>query len=314
MAAFTKAFAPAFAPWRLGLLAAVLLVLFLLPIGAGAYVLGVLTTAFYFAVFAMSWDLLFGYAGEVNFGPTFLIGLGAYGAGIGNALLGMPLIVAVVFGTICAVIGGIALAIPALRLTGPYLGLITLVAVLLLEQAIIIFAGVSGGEIGLSVPQVLSISSAVNYEYALIFMVASGAIIWGLTHSPLGMILQAAGQDRIAAAALGFNVVKHKVLAFAVSALFSGLSGALLVFYLGTASVSAVVDISIGIQVIIAAVLGGRRTILGGAIGAVFLIVAGEILRPIGQLSNFVVALIALLVIVTYPNGLLGLLPGRRGA
>ena len=87
----------------------------------------------------------------------------------------------------------------------------------------------------------------------------------------------------------------------------------MLVFYLGTASVGTVVDIAIGVQVIIAAVLGGRRTILGAAIGAVFLIVAGEVLRPLGQLSTFVVSAVALLVILFLPDGLLGALM-RRGA
>jgi branched-chain amino acid transport system permease protein len=292
----------------------ILVALAALPLGANGYILGVLTTAFYFAVFAMSWDLLFGYAGEVNFGPTFLIGLGAYGAGMANALLHAPVPLAILIGAIVAVAGGVALAIPALRLSGPYLGLITLVAVLLLQQAIVIFAGVTGGEIGLSVPDVLSIDSGPNYEYALAFMIISGLVLSIVARSSLGMILQAAGQDKIAAAALGFNATKHKIMAFAISALFSGLAGALLVFYLGTASVSAVVDVSIGVRVIIAAVLGGRRTIIGGAIGAIFLIVAGELLRPIGQLSTFVVALIALVVIVILPDGLLGLLPSRRGA
>ena len=59
-----------------------LVVMATVPTWASGYVLGVLTIAYYFGVFAMGWDLLFGYAGEVNFGPTFLIGLGAYGAGI----------------------------------------------------------------------------------------------------------------------------------------------------------------------------------------------------------------------------------------
>jgi branched-chain amino acid transport system permease protein len=59
----------------------------LLPLIASGYVLGLLTVAYYTAVFAMSWDLLFGFAGEVNFGPTFLIGLGAYTAGILDARL-----------------------------------------------------------------------------------------------------------------------------------------------------------------------------------------------------------------------------------
>ncbi len=77
-------------------------------------------------------------------------------------------------------------------------------------------------------------------------------------------------------------------------------------FYLGTASPGTVVDISVGVQVIIAAVLGGRRTIIGGAVGAIVLIVAGEILRPLGQLSTFVVSAVALLAILFVPAGLLG--------
>ncbi len=81
----------------------------------------------------------------------------------------------------------------------------------------------------------------------------------------------------------------------------------MLVFYLGTASPGTVIDIAVGVQVIIAAVLGGRRTILGGALGAVFLIGAGEILRPLGQLSTFVVSAVALLAILFVPSGLLGL-------
>ena len=112
----------------------------LIPLGASSYQLGVLIPAYYFAVFAMSWDLLFGFAGEVNFGPTFLVGLGAYGAGILNAQ-GYPLWLCVVFGTALAIVGGVLLALPALRLSGPYFGLITLVAVLLLQQMVTVFAG-----------------------------------------------------------------------------------------------------------------------------------------------------------------------------
>src|SRR6201985_3677692 len=60
-----------------------------LPLGVSGYILGLLTIAYYFGVFSMAWDLLFGFAGEVNFGPTFLIGLGAYTAGILNGY-GVP--------------------------------------------------------------------------------------------------------------------------------------------------------------------------------------------------------------------------------
>jgi branched-chain amino acid transport system permease protein len=117
----------------------------------------------------------------------------------------------------------------------------------------------------------------------------------------------------VEAQALGFNVSKHKLAAFCVSAFFSGLSGALLVFYYGTASPGTVIDLAVGVQVIIAAVLGGRRTILGAVLGAIFLVAAGEVLRPLGQLSTFVVSAFALVVILVAPAGFLGTLLHRRG-
>jgi branched-chain amino acid transport system permease protein len=278
----------------------------LLPLWISVYLLSVLTAAYYFGVFAMAWDLLFGFAGEVNFGPTFLIGTGAYTAAILNDRLGLPIPVCVLAAAAAAVVGGILLALPALRLRGPYFGLVTLVAVLLLQNFVVIFASVTGGEIGMTVPDVLSIDATVNYWYALAFMVLCAVLLFGLSRSAVGLILQASGQDAVQAAALGFNVTKHKLAAFCVSALFSGTAGAMLIFYMGTASVDTVVDIAIGVQIIIAAVLGGRRTILGAILGAVFLIVANEFLRPLGQLNTFVVAAIALAVILFFPDGLLG--------
>jgi len=283
------------------------------PSFASGYVLGLLTVAFYTAVFAMSWDLLFGFAGEVNFGPTFLIGLGAYTAGILDARFspGLSLWVCVAAGAAAAVVGGVLLALPALRLRGPYFGLTTLVAVLMLQNFVVVFAGLTGGEIGLAVPDVMSISASTNYWIAFGFMALSGAILYWLSRSPIGLILQASGQDAVQAGALGFNVAKHKLAAFIVSAFFSGLAGALMVFYMGTASVGTFVDLSVGVQVIIAAVLGGRRTVVGAAIGAIFLIGMGELLRPLGELATLIVSVLALLVIMFFPDGFLGMLRGR---
>jgi len=145
-------------------------------------------------------------------------------------------------------------------------------------------------------------------------MAVSGLILTALARSPAGLILQASGQDPVVAGALGFNVAKHKIAAFAVSAAFSGLAGGLIVFYMGTASVGTLIDTGVGVQIIIAAVLGGRRTIVGGALGAVFLIAAGELLRPLGSLSTFVVSAAALAVILFVPTGLLGIASLRRAS
>jgi branched-chain amino acid transport system permease protein len=280
---------------------------------ASGYVLGLLTVAFYTAVFAMAWDLLFGFAGEVNFGPTFLIGLGAYTAGILDAKYspGISIWLCIIVGAAAAVIGGVLLALPALRLRGPYFGLTTLVAVLMLQNFVVVFAGLTGGEIGLSVPDVMAVSQTTNYWIAFGFMAISGAILFALSRSPIGLVLQASGQDAVQAGALGFNVTKHKLFAFIVSAFFSGLAGALMVFYMGTASVGTFVDISVGVQIIVAAVMGGRRTIVGAAVGAVFLIGMGEVLRPLGELATLIVSLIALVVVLFFPDGFLGMFERR---
>src|SRR5580704_18020536 len=142
----------------------------LLPFFVSGYVLGLLTIACYFGVFAMAWDLLFGFAGEVNFGPTFLIGVGAYTAGILDNLYQPPIWLCVAAGTVAAVVGGVVLALPALCVRGPYFGLTTLVAVLMLQNYVVVDASLTGGEIGLTVPDVITISDAKNYEIALWFM------------------------------------------------------------------------------------------------------------------------------------------------
>ena len=143
-------------------LGAVVVVSFL-PLWVSGYILGLLTIAYYFGVFAMAWDLLFGFAGEVNFGPTFLIGIGAYTAGILDNLYQPPIWLCIAAGTAAAITGGLVLALPALRLRGPYFGLTTLVAVLILQNFIVVDAHLTGGEIGLTVPDVISISDTTNY-------------------------------------------------------------------------------------------------------------------------------------------------------
>jgi branched-chain amino acid transport system permease protein len=284
-----------------------LIVFACLPKFLSLYLLGTLTIALYFSVFTMSWDLLFGYSGEVNFGPTFLIGIGAYTAALLNVNSSLPVWLCIILGTAVAVIAGLLLVAPALRLRGPYFGLITLVSVLILDQLITIFAQYTGGEIGISLPGMLSASNIVNYYLALLFAVVSAVIFLIIAASPVGLVLQAGAQDPIAAESLGFNLTKYKVLAFGVSAFFSGLAGAMLVFYMGTASVSVVVSISVVLQIIIAVIIGGRRTIIGPILGSLFIILTGQWLQYLGQLDYAAVSVLALILLLFFPNGIAGM-------
>src|SRR6202051_4910651 len=159
-----------------------------LPLGVSGYILGLLTIAYYFGVFAMAWDLLFGFAGEVNFGPTFLIGTGAYTAGILDNLYQPPISLCVIAGALAAVAGGVVLALPALRVRGPYFGLTTLVAVLMLQNFVVVDASLTGGEIGVTIPDVITINASANYWIALGFMTISALILYGLSQSPIGLV------------------------------------------------------------------------------------------------------------------------------
>src|SRR5579872_3625589 len=147
-----------------------------LPLWVTGYILGLLTLAYYFGVFAMAWDLLFGFAGEVNFGPTFLIGVGAYTAGILDNLYQPPIALCIAAGALAAVTAGVVLALPALRVRGTYFGLTTLVAVLMLQNFVVVDAHLTGGEIGLTIPDVITIAANANYWIALGFMTISAII------------------------------------------------------------------------------------------------------------------------------------------
>src|SRR5437660_12093720 len=109
----------------------------LLPLKVSGYILGLLTVAYYFGVFSMAWDLLFGFANEVNFGPTFLIGLGAYTAGILDNLYQPPIWLCIAAGAFAALAGGVLLALPPLRLRDPSFRLPALVAVPMRQHLIV---------------------------------------------------------------------------------------------------------------------------------------------------------------------------------
>ena len=231
----------------------------------------------------MAWDLLFGFAGEVNFGPSFLIGPRRLHGGAAEPLRrhgrSRP---AWSPAPRMAVIGGVVLAVPALRLRGPYFGLVTLVAVLLLQNVIVLFAGITGGEIGLDLPDVL----VDRRQHELLVRARlhgdqRRASCSACRAPPAGLILQASRPGR--RGGRGARLQRRQAQAGGVLRQRAVLrprrrhAGFLPGHRLGRhrRSISR-----IGVQFIIAAVLGGRRTIIGAAIGSIFLIVAGEIAAP----------------------------------
>ncbi len=284
--------------------------------------LGVLITANLLAILAMSWDLLGGYAGQISFGHSLFFGLGAFTAAILSLSVGWNPWVIIGLGALVAAVGGLLVAAPALRLHGPYLSLMTLVAALAfdrfvrwLKPADRFDLGIPGAEgtILCSLKCFLSFSAVTKYYYALALMVGSFLVLWAIARSRIGLALEAIRDDEEAAQAAGINTAKFKALAFAISGFFAGLSGAFYVYHIGSAGPSDVLNLQRSVEAIATAVLGGMGTIIGPIFGAYFFKLFEEIFRPLGELRFGVLFTLALLTLLLVQGGLLARLRARLG-
>ncbi len=272
--------------------------------------LDTLLVANLWAILAMSWDLLGGYAGQISFGHSLFFGLGGYTSAIMSVLLGWHPIVIIAMGGLIAAVGGLVVAAPALRLRGPYLSLLTLVAALAFDRLMRwakFQIGTPGAEGAiLCNPQCfLTFNATEKYYYALLLMVLSALFLYGITRSRFGLAFEAIRDDEEAAQAAGLNAAKYKALAFGLSAFVAGLSGAFYVYHIGSASPKGLLDLEISVQAIVASVLGGMGTIFGPIFGAFFFKITEEYLRLLGALRFVVLFALALLVLLLLPGGLL---------
>ncbi|MFD1644536.1 branched-chain amino acid ABC transporter permease [Haloarchaeobius litoreus] len=237
-----------------------------------------LTIALFFAMFAMSWDVVSGYTGQISFGHAFFFAIGGYSSALLNLELGLPPVVTVPVAVVVTVVAGLLVGVPALRLRGPYFSLVTLVAPTILLNVFILFSDTFGGELGLDSPAPilsfddLAVTLVANYYLAFALFVGILAVLLAVTRSDAGAVFTAIREDEDAVAASGLNPAKFKVFAFALSAAVGGLAGAVFVHTpIGNPNPSQLLALTVSIEVIIAAILGGMGTIVGAAVAGIFL-------------------------------------------
>jgi branched-chain amino acid transport system permease protein len=311
--------------YKLGIAALVLLALApfwlrgLLGEGRGLLAVVTLTTALFFAMFAMSWDVVSGYTGQISFGHALFFGVGGYGSALLNLELGVPPIAAVLLGTALAALAGILVGVPALRLEGPYLSLVTLVAPLIVLQLFIVFSGTFGGELGLPSPDPLLPVSGFTGQTIADFYIAFGVfvlilgVLLAVTRSDAGAVFTGIREDEDAVAAAGINPSKFKIFAFVLSAAVGGLAGGVFVHTVGKPQPSQLLVMSVSVEVIIASIIGGMGTITGAAIGGLFFSLFREWLSGVTAtvpVANVQVASLDLLLFSLITLGLLFFLPG----
>jgi len=286
-----------------------LLSLFFVPLVTGnPYVLRIFIFANIFAIYAASWDLLSGFTGQMNLGHATFFGVAAYTAALLNLNLGLPPEATIPIGALVAVLAGLIVGIPALRLRGHYLALVTLAFPIILTGIVFAFPDFTGGELGLYGISPLSDSRVCVYYLSLVVMIASALIMWKLTDAKstfvrTGVIFHAIREDEITARASGINTTKYKLLAFSISGFFAGVAGGLSAHFIGIAGPSNFA-LLFSFQPIIWTIFGGIATIYGPITGVYILFPLMESLRVVPELRMLIFALIVIFVLLFMPEGL----------
>lgn len=281
------------------------LVLLLLPlVSRDPYLLRILVLTSIFAILAASWDLLSGFTGQINFGHALFFGVGAYTAAILNLNVHLPPWSSVPVGALAAVLAGLIVGIPCLRLKGTYLALTTLAFPIILMGIVFTIPGLTGGELGISGLDRLSGSRVSDYYITVVLMLVLCTVMWKITDSNTGIIFHAIREDELAVRAAGINTTRYKLLAFCLSGFFAGISGGLYAHFMRIAGPSTL-EVSMSFTVVIWAVFGGIVTIYG-PVGAVFILYPLlEFFRLWPELRMLIFAIIILLILLYMPEGLL---------
>ena len=268
------------------------------------YLLRILILTSIFAIFAASWDLLSGFTGQMNFGHALFFGVGAYGAALLNQHLDLPPWGSIPLGALAAVLAGLIIGIPCLRLRGTYLALTTLSFPIILMGIVFAIPEFTGGELGISGIDRLVRSRVVQYYIAVSVMVVLVMIMWKITDSNMGIIFHAIREDEVAVRASGINTTRYKLMAFCLSGFFAGISGGLYAHFMRIAGPSTL-EVSMSFQVVIWSVFGGVVTIWG-PVGAVFILFPLlEFFRFWPEFRMLLFAIVILLILLFMPQGLL---------
>ena len=289
---------------------------FLPPGWVNSYTLHVLIISFYYAVLASSWSLLMGYAGQFSFAHMAFVGLAGYTTGMMGKFWGTGPFIGIVAGTLVAGIFGLIVGLLVLRLRSTYLALFTIAfaeIVRFVTNAEIYYTGGGNGlQMDPLLPNGLDLGfiafDSVNKipPYFIMFflmLILIGFMVW-LASTRFGLFLRAIREDEEAAAAMGVNVVRYKVLVFIITSMIVGLVGGVRAHYITIISPNDMIILWMSL-VITMAVLGGIESLIASAIGGIVIFVTLEYLRTNFATTSVMTVLLTLIIgIILYQLGL----------
>ncbi|MDE1972130.1 MAG: branched-chain amino acid ABC transporter permease [Hyphomicrobiales bacterium] len=253
------------------------------------------------AVLAQGWNIIGGYTGYASFGNSVFYGLGSYGVAIAMVQWNLPFAVGMIFGAGLAVAFAFLLGVPVLRLKGHYFAIATL-GLAQVMSAIVSNIGIAGQNIGLVLPPLNN--DHLFYELSLGLLVIATLTVFWLTRSRFGFGLIAIRENEEGAAVMGVNTTLYKVLAFALSGVFTALAGGIHAYWITFLDPDSAFDISLNVKMIIMAVFGGPGTVLGPVLGAFVLSAVSEILSSkVTNLAGLFFGAVVVAAVVLMPRG-----------
>lgn len=268
-----------------------------------SYYSGILVMVCINIILASSLNLSTGFLGQLILGHAGFMSVGAYAAALFTLRAGVPEPVdfplALLVGGLTAALFGMIIGIPALRLKGDYLAIITLGFGEII-RVVIINLDFTGGARGLR-----GIPTVTNFTWVYLLAVLTVAIIFAFIHSRHGRAVISIREDEIAAEASGINTTYYKLLAFVMSAFFAGIAGGLYAHHIGILNPSKF-DFNYSVEILVMVVLGGMGSMTGSVIAATVLTILPEALRDFASYRMLAYSVVLICVMLFRPSGLLG--------
>jgi len=291
------------------LLAAALL---LIPLGSSNYLVEVLTSAFLYAILATALNITVGLTGVLVLGFIGFYAIGAYTTGILTAKFALcNFWIALPLSGLTALLFGLLLGIPTLRLKGDYLAIVTLgfgEIVKIFLNNLDALTGGPNGILGIKRPGIgpFLIDSTVEFYYfTFLFLAGTIFIVARIINSRYGRAWVAVRENEMAAGALGIDVFKRHLLSFSLSAFFAGIAGSLFAAKQGFISPDSFTFYE-SVLVLCMVVLGGLGNIAGAVLGAFLLIVVPEFLREFALYRMLIFGAVMIAFMIFRPHGILG--------
>ncbi|MGI6175909.1 MAG: branched-chain amino acid ABC transporter permease [Christensenellales bacterium] len=276
-----------------------------------AYAIRIGTVCLMYIMLALSLNLLTGVMGQMSFGHAAFWGVGAYTAAILSTRMGFGTELNILAAVIICGIFGLLVGLPVLKLSGAYLTLVTLGFCEIIRMVELNWMDLTRGPLGIAripKPSFFGIdlkTSLAIYFLIFVLMLITLYIVKSLIDSKFGRAIKAIRDDDIAAASMGVNVFKTKVIVFVVSSMLAGVAGAFYAQYIGYIDPSSFTT-NASLEILIMVIFGGLGSIVGTIFGSVFLIVLPELLRGLMEYRMLIYGILIVVLMLVKPTGLFG--------